>query len=629
MTEPRSISFGMWVSLALVALTWTSTASAQLRIDKIEKAPNLDGVPGEWQRELGKLSSTLKGSPSATDLSAKGAIAYDDKTIYVGVDVTDDALAGGSGDHVDLVIAVGNSVQTVSIFPGQPGKSAGKAMSKGQTITGAKVVEAPRKGGWTLEASIPWSAFDNASTTRVGLKGGLFVHDVDSGASADAIVGTSSGTEASSLGQLLTTPEQALTDGLIKDKKLGAPSFTGLANVVGDSLKERVLVFGNFLVVLGPTYRGGKEYYFSDMAVSGYSMSPQSFELRDLDGDGREDIVFKKRFTKSGSKTTRDVLHVYSFAAADVPELVFRKEVAVQSAKGSVTNEVTFGSDGGKPTITFKPGSVKGFDEKSYDEPTEASFDPVILPWGTIESQTYKVSKGKAFGKTEKTRPKPASATDTTKPVTGPAPAPAAPAPAKVDTNKVYAQFKKDRNVQGAAKFDLSGDVSDDAQIERVVVHDKDIAVFGPGFKDGAAYVFTSLSFASAADIKSVTLKDATGDKKADVVVRGILKSKGPNKEDVEREVELVFRVTPEGLKRVFAAEVGRSIGSKKIIGSISYEAGGKVTLAPGKAVGFTKETYPFAQDTSAVGGFEPLLLPWGDPKPLKYKWSGTSFSKQ
>ncbi|NUP10561.1 MAG: hypothetical protein HOW73_31315 [Polyangiaceae bacterium] len=617
---------GVILTGSLLDATAAHAAGTQLRIDKVEKAPVIDGVPKEWPRELSKLTSAVKGSPSATDLSAKGVIAYDDKNLYVAVDVTDDTLVGGGSDRVDLVLAFGSGAQTVSIFPGQPGKSAGKATAKGSAITGAKVVEAPRKGGWSLEASIPWSAFDGAASQRVDLKGGLFVHDVDASA-VEATVGTASGMDASSLGQVLTTPEQALVDGLVKDKKLGAPTFAGLANVVGDAQKERVLVFGSHLVVLGPTYRSGKEYWFSDMAVGGMSMNILSTELRDVDGDGKEDIVFKKRFLKSGAKTSREVLQVYSYGAADAPELVFRHEVGISNAKGSVTNDVSFGSDGGKPTIVIKPGSAKGLDDQSYDEPTESSYDPLLLPWGTIESQTYK-AKGKSFGKTEKTRPKPVSAEPAKtapKPATA---APAAPAPAKPDTAKVYATYKKDRGISGAARFDLNGDVAEDTKTERVVVHDKEIAVFGPGFKGGDKYVFTQLAFANASDIKSVSLQDVTGDKKAEVVVRGVLKSKGPNKEDVEREVELVYRVTAEGLKRVFAAEVGRAIGSKKIIGAIAYDSG-KVTLSAGKAVGFTKDTYPFAQDSSAVGGFEPLILPWGDAKPLKYKWSGSGFDKQ
>ena len=41
----------------------------------------------------------------------------------------------------------------------------------GAKVSGAKLVEAPRTGGFTFEAVVPWSAFPQAKRTRVGLTG--------------------------------------------------------------------------------------------------------------------------------------------------------------------------------------------------------------------------------------------------------------------------------------------------------------------------------------------------------------------------------------------------------------------------------------------------------------------------
>ena len=421
---------------AAALLVAAPVSAATLRIDKLDKLPSLDGVPGEWPRELGKLGAT-KGTPSAADLSGKAAVAYDDKDVYIAVDVTDDSFKGGpGGDRIEVVLVVGGTTTTVTLIPGLPGKSAGKATVKGSDVKGAKVVEAPRKGGWTLEAKVPWSAFEGASTLRVGMRGGVFVHDVDGGGSVDAVIGTHNSQE--SLPAVLTTPEQALEDGLIRDKKLSStPSFQGTANVVGDAMRERVLVYDKYLVVLGPTFRKGKEYYFADMSVSGASMKVLGMELREMDGDGRQDIVFRKRFTKTGQKTSRDVMHVQTFGSGDTPELVFIHEIGITNAKGSIVNDVSFATEGSGQSITIKPGSAKGLEESTYDEATEASYDPLLLPWGTIESQTYKW-KGKGFSKAgEKTRSKPASSSSTSNDSAKPAPPEKAPPPAAPDTAKV------------------------------------------------------------------------------------------------------------------------------------------------------------------------------------------------
>ncbi len=607
-------------------------AGVSLRADHVDKAPNLDGVPGssEWVRELTRLSSSIKGTPSAKDLSAKAAIQYDEKNVYVAADVTDDVLRGGA-DRVDLVLVVGGSTETVSLYPGQPGKSAGKAEKSGQPIKGARVVEAPSKTGWTLEASIPWSSLGDGQT-RVGMKGGIFVHDADGSDTEEAVIGTAASTDASSLPSLLTASEQAFTDGLMKDKRLGAPTCSFIENVAGDAARERVMVFEHYLVVLGSGFRGGTEYYWNDMAVAGSTLSVQSCEARDFDGDGRKDIVVKKRLSDT-SKVGRDLLEVLAFAgSSEVPGPLFRHEVGISTPKGSITNDVSFSADGAKLAVTITPGSAKGLTEDNFSEPMETTFDPVLLPWGAIDSQTYKL-KGSSFTRSgEKTHKR---ASSNVKPVADAAPPPlkqaeppkTAPLP---DSEKVYSTYKKDRGASGMLRFDLSGDVDGDGRTERVLVHEKDIVVLGPGFKKGTGYSFTTLAFADAADIKSVTLRDVTGDKKSEIVVRGVLKAKGPKEAEVEREIELVFRVSGETIKRVFGAEVGRSIGNQKIVGSITYagEKSATVTLGPGKAIGFTRTSYPFNQDSGAVGGLEPLLLPWGDANPVTYKWGGSSFSK-
>ncbi|MEO7329703.1 MAG: hypothetical protein ABI193_14075, partial [Minicystis sp.] len=92
----------------------------------------------------------------------------------------------------------------------------------------------------------------------------------------------------------------------------------------------------------------------------------------------------------------------------------------------------------------------------------------------------------------------------------------------------------------------------------------------------------------------------------------------------LEREVVLVYQVNGDTLKRVFAAEIARSLGNKRVQGALHLLADG-IELAPGKATEWTEATYPFGQDTTG-GGFEPLLLPWGGSKPVRYRWSATGF---
>src|SRR5262249_19015757 len=158
------------VSAALAALASLAASEAladgtPLRADLVEpKAIKLDGVPKEWS-SLVSLTNAVKGRVGKPDIEARAALAYDANNIYVAADVTDDVLKGGGGDRVELVLGFpGGATQEVELYPGDPGKSAGVAKTKdGSTISGARVVEAPRSGGWSLEASIPWSALSQAN----------------------------------------------------------------------------------------------------------------------------------------------------------------------------------------------------------------------------------------------------------------------------------------------------------------------------------------------------------------------------------------------------------------------------------------------------------------------------------
>ncbi|WP_232379439.1 hypothetical protein [Polyangium fumosum] len=618
----------------------TSPAAAEgsaVRAALVEtKSIKLDGVPKEWP-SLMALSYATKGQPSKADLEAKAALSYDATSIFVAVDVTDDALRGGGGDHVVLTLGFpGGVVHEVLLYPGDPGKSPGAAKTKdGKAITGAKVIEAPRSGGWTLEATIPWTAFPPAATTRVGLRGAIHVHDADAGSAIESSIGTAPSTKYESLPPVSIESEQALAEGLLKEKNVrGAPKFNLIADVAGDPLKERVLVWDRYLVVLGPTFRKGTEYYWNDLSVDVSAGMLPSFEARDLTGDGQAEIILRKRL--GTPKKYREYLQVLQFGKSDVPTTLFQHEIAVVTEKGAVENEVRFDNDGAKVAITILPGKAKEFHAGSYNEGRENTMDPVLLPWETIASQTYKWN-GKAFTKagetTQAATPPPAAASkpsgETVKPE-----APKRPSAGEL-LEQVYALYKKERSVTGKARFNVSADVSGDKQPETILLHDRDLVIFGKGFKAGTGYSFLALSqFTKGTDITEISAMDLTGDGKAEIIVQGTLHANASPEAGggtVDRDVLLVYKIEGEGLKRVFAAEIGRAIGKKKVSGAHRFVKAGKaveIELASGKATEWTAATYPFTQDTSANGGIEPLLLPWSNLNPVRYRWTGSAFGR-
>ncbi|MFS8068885.1 MAG: hypothetical protein ACMG6S_21200, partial [Byssovorax sp.] len=534
------------------------------------------------------------------------------------------------GDHLQIVLGFpGGIVDEVDLYPGDPGKTPGSAKRKdGTIVAGARVVEAPHSGGWSLEASLPWSAFPQAKLVRVGLRGAIFAHDADSSAAVEAVVGTAPSSAYASLPSINTEPEQSLFDGLIREKSLrGAPRYNLLADVAGDVMKERVLVFDRWLVVLGSSFRKGSEYYYGDLGVAGDQIP--SCEVRDLTGDGQSEIILRKRFV-SGSRT-REILQVMSFGSGEAPLPIFQHEVGISTDAGSVTDEITFAADGAKTSIKITPGKATGFNAGNYREPTETAYDPVLLPWGAIASQTYRFN-GKEFTRTTEEKQAPTAAPAAAAAASAALPKAPPPPSAGELLEKVHDLYKKDRGVSGRPRFDFTADLTGDKQAERVLLHDRDLVIFGKGFKGGTGYTFLTLSpFASSADILDVTARDVTGDGKVEVVVKGVIHAGAPKDAGggtVDREVVMIYQMAGDGLKRVFAAEIARAIGRKRIQGAIGFAGkGNEIELAAGKAVDWTEKTYPFNQDPSAVGGIEPLILPWSSAHVVRYRWTGSGFS--
>lgn len=641
-----------------------------VRLDLVSPgAIKLDGLPREWPSAMAPLDERVAGSASGADLGARAAVAYDDANVYVAFDVTDDKLVrtarcAESEDHASIVLAFPNgsggyASHEVDLYAGDPGKVAGCVKAKGGgAIAGAKLVEAPKPapGGYTFEAQIPWSAFPEAARTRVGLRGALRYHDTDGGP-IDAVVGTATDVAPQDLPRFPVESEQALDDGLLRDKGIVAPPlYDRIGDVAGDAMNERLLVYDRWLVVLGPHYRDGKEYYFTDLGVDARAALPR-FEVRDLTGDGKAEILLEK---KVGSPTKyREVLAVLSTGGGDVPNPVFQHEIGIGAGSSRIHDEVRVVADGGKPAIEIAAGSANGFTEASYAEPVETAMDPLLLPWGSVKSQVY-AWNGSAFAKTREEAQAPhagaapSRASDRRAQPSSPSSLPPAPHKPSADEllDQVYALYRKERHVANdAPRFDFAIDVAEDARPERVLVHGRDLVVFGKGYKGGVGYAFLTLQqFAEPSDIADVTARDLTGDGKAEILVRGVIhavtakddssgkkKQKGqkrgeptePPREPVDREVLLVYAAAPAGFTRVFGVETARTLGAKRLQGSLAFvptARGMDIEIEPGHAFGFDERSYPWPEDAGPVGGLEPLILPWSGHGPARHRWDGSAF---
>ena len=602
----------------------------------------IDGDLREWPNKMTSLGDTLDGKTSGDDPRVAATVAYDENSLYVVLKVFDKNIvrttaAGDKEDHatLNLYFPKGNSY-ALELYPGQPGKVAGVVKLKGSAVAQSKIVEAPmdKGAGLYVEAQIPWSAFPEAAKTRVGLHASISYTDADSPGSVKAVIGTSSARSGKAMPALLMANEQGLEEDIIRAKGLPAnPSREAYGNVAGDSMVERVAVWGGNLVIIGPHFRGGKEYYFADLGVADASMVDR-LELIDFDGDGHDEIVVQKKV--GASDKYREILTVLKVGRDDSPFLAFAHEIGIKTADGEIMNKVKLSKSG----IEISQGESEGFDPGSFSEVQPGDMGATILPWESVGSHTF-VWKGKGFasaGDTAFTPKQTAGAPGAKKPKGKPKsdepPAPPAPRPPTSDEllDRVYALYKKDRGVSGKPSFDFVTDVAGDRGPERVLIHGKDMVVFGKGFREGLSYAFIAVGVADAKDILDATARDLTGDGKAEIIVRAVLHAKASKAlggDTVDRHALMVYGVQGDGLVRIFGAETGRALGKDQIIGAVSFmpaRRGFDIELRPSRAVGWTEQSYPFPVDTTTAGGLEPLLLPWSGGS-RKYHYDGKTFA--
>src|SRR5205823_273483 len=104
----------------------------------------------------------------------------------------------------------------IHLYPGGKGKRASAKTGSGP-IAGARVVEAPADGGWTLEAAIPWKTIPRYDTVRAGYRAALIVHDVDGGRE-ETVLSSADATSYGALPPLSLNSELALGEQLLREK---------------------------------------------------------------------------------------------------------------------------------------------------------------------------------------------------------------------------------------------------------------------------------------------------------------------------------------------------------------------------------------------------------------------------
>ncbi|HEV8247736.1 MAG TPA: sugar-binding protein, partial [Polyangiaceae bacterium] len=341
MSTMRQLGFGIGLVVgSLLVPTGAQAAGRTLTAEPMEGVKiRVDGDLREWPAKMTELGETLQGSAGG-DPKARTVVGYDDKYLYVVLTITDAKLvrtsaASAAEDHATLYLAFPKGRDFVTyeleLYPGKPGKTPAVAKLRGSALDSAKVVEAPTAKGYEIEAQVPWSAFPEAKRTRVGLRATVTLTDADTPGTVKAVIGTSSVRAGRGMPPLMLATEAGLEAALLRPQNLGSnPAREVVGNVAGDGMLEKVAVYGNYLTITGPHFRGGKEFYFGELGVQGADMV-RKLELHDFDGDGIDEIVIQKRI--GASDQYREILQVMKVGKDDTPFPAFSHEIAIKSPR--------------------------------------------------------------------------------------------------------------------------------------------------------------------------------------------------------------------------------------------------------------------------------------------------------
>lgn len=648
---PPAIAFGQ------VALPMTRAEDGEIRID---------GSTREWRGirflEVG----------SGPDASMRFALAFDDTGLYIGAEVRDErfvrtASPGTEEDAVILTLAMPASqsgvysATEVWLWAGDPGRSAasvGIGEIGGRPRPGARpgvqIVEGPARGGYTLEAFVPWSAVPGGTRWQEAL-GTIRLRDVDQAAhpqiEEEPALAPVDRAHLESLPALRADVGATATfDQFLASQGMpGARPASDLrGDVGGDARAERVSIVDRFVVVTGEGWQEGRGYSFLQLPVqsAGDVREPR---LIDLTGDGKGELTVTLR--ERDERGARDVFEVYTFTGLEVRP-IFAIETRKETSAGSVECRLLVrpGRRGAAATIEVRAGRARGLDSSTLREAPASDAEPILLPWGPFRARVYRWD-GSVFARieespnpdyvdptaaretaaretgahetgaresaTRETRARESAARETGARESAARESAARETATVAGIDALLAAFREQRGIHARSRptFRILANVAASAEPETIHVYGRDLVVVGPAFRNGTGWFHFEIPAREPDDVIEVRTAEVTGDARQEILMR-VRQRLGA----VTREVLLVFQFTPAGFPCLLQRELVRAEGESRIENEI-VAGEGRLEIRPGAARGWGAESYRYP-DTAGADGVEPPLLPWRDAA-ITLRYSG------
>jgi hypothetical protein len=381
---------------------------------------HIDGITSDWDGVtpiIPKVAPGLGAAPRT--LGVKVYCNYDDKSVYLLVDVDDDQMvrtkAGGAEeDHVQLAFGIVSKagelerIDRLRIWPGVPAQKIPRVLKweakkvpkviQGEGPVGRlkplkgppaiEVYDAMQQRGYALELRMPKKIIPGYRD-GAPLKFAVFVNDSDgSGKEKQSYAATSAVESGSDLSEIGFEEGHSAYNELLTDLKLSESDvyFNKNANV-GEG-PGKVVAAGKYLAFLG------KGYCYQELATARKDVT--DVQLVQLDANT---FAVAARIIERSASGNREVLRLYKLDGTRFQPL-FAAEVGKEQGKNKLSVKAEFVKKGKGTDIELSPEPAQGFSEATWRELPAQDIEPLLLPWQ--DKKTRYVFKGGKYEKSEK-----------------------------------------------------------------------------------------------------------------------------------------------------------------------------------------------------------------------------------
>jgi hypothetical protein len=356
---------------------------------------HVDGLLDDWSEVAG-----LDVGGRDRDFSFTAKCNYDEKTLYLAIDVRDDYLVRSKDtrpneDHIEIAFADGAKVDRLIVYPTDDAAKAKRVVkwSSGRKLKGIEVADAKQPAGWAVELAFALASVPGWSPGAPLIKLGIGAYDCDSKATPkiEATLETSQLTSPPMLGTVEFAEGKQALDAFLRDRRLSPRDVIfDRPGKIGARGSVRVVVAPPFLATISD------EYAYVTLPIRDRKDVKEA-RLVDLAGDGREALLL--RYVERGGGGVREVLGAFR-VTGDGLRRTFGVEVAKQQGTNQLVTKVSLVKKGRATEILVEPKPAVGWTEATYRESPADDLVPIPTPWGAVKRARFQF-KGENYFRAE------------------------------------------------------------------------------------------------------------------------------------------------------------------------------------------------------------------------------------